>query len=103
MDQKKTSIVSALEVLESIKISLYKNDANDDKNHLRHISALTNIKETENNMRSSIIEQHNLEICPPREIIEEPEKEALSKELIKSNSIEKETSFHSKSSKLLTI
>ena len=56
MENQKTSIVSALEVLESIKFS-FKNDENDDKNnHLRHISALTNIKETETNLKSSINE-----------------------------------------------
>ena len=87
MDQKKTSIVSALEVLESIKISYNKNEIIDDKNHLRHISALTNLKENENNLKSSIVEP-TIEYNPQREIIEE--KEFPNKEITKSYSIDKD-------------
>ena len=87
MDQKKTSIVSALEVLESIKISYNKNEIIDDKNHLRHISALTNLKENENNLKSSIVEP-TIEYNPQREIIEE--KEFRNKEITKSYSIDKD-------------
>jgi hypothetical protein len=91
MDEQKTSIVSALEVLESIKISLNKNEPSDDKNHLRHVSALTNIKESDNNLKSSITEQ-TLENLPTKEQPEEIQKGVYNKysqaekELIKSSS-----------------
>lgn len=58
MDNQKSSIVSALEVLESIKISFNKPEVNEDNYHLRHISALTNVKDGETNVRGSIIEQN---------------------------------------------
>ena len=89
MDQKKTSIVSALEVLESIKISLNKTEANEELNHLRQISAINNLKETDRYIRSSIIDP-NLESSQKKEIIEESEKEAPIKELIKSQSIDRD-------------
>ena len=80
-----------MEVLESIKFS-FKNEESDDKNnHLRHISALTNIKESETNLKSSIIESidYNNYVKDnnenPQVIIKNTEKE-----LIKSNSNNKE-------------
>jgi hypothetical protein len=91
MDEQKTSIVSALEVLESIKISLNKIEPSDDKNHLRHVSALTNIKENDNNLKSSNTEQ-TLENPPTKELPEEIQKGMYNKysqgekEIVKSSS-----------------
>lgn len=95
MENQKTSIVSALEVLESIKYSFKHGSSEDDNNHLRHISALTNIKEPETIFKSSISENtidYNKLIKDDIDIPHE-ELKIKEKDLVKSCSINKEVSL----------